>query len=160
MTRHLVVGIGNTLMQDDGLGPRCIEHLERTRKLPPSVTCLDVGTEATLLLEELHAGDDLILIDAMSGAPGQPPGTLVKLERNEIQNAPFGLALSPHSPNLAGLLAVADLLGVPPANVRLLGLVTQSCALGTQLTPALAKALPTLADAVLAAIGRQPRRAG
>ncbi|HEV2136726.1 MAG TPA: hydrogenase maturation protease [Terracidiphilus sp.] len=71
----LVLGLGNVLMGDEGIGVHVVRNLERL-PLPPNVECLDGGTGGFVLLEPLQAADRIILIDA--AADGNPPGTVTR----------------------------------------------------------------------------------
>ncbi len=73
--KTLVVGLGNILMGDEGVGVHAVRALER-HALPPGVECLDGGTGGFTLLEPLESADRIILIDA--AADGNPPGTVTR----------------------------------------------------------------------------------
>ena len=69
----LVLGLGNVLMGDEGIGVHIVQALEK-RTLPAGVECLDGGTGGFVLLEPLQNAGRVILIDA--AADGNPPGTV------------------------------------------------------------------------------------
>ena len=72
-----IIGIGNLLLGDEGVGVHVVRHLLEHCHLPESVDCLDGGTGSLVLLEPLQTADHIILVDAtMDGAP---PGTLRRL---------------------------------------------------------------------------------
>ena len=71
--RTLVLGLGNTLMGDEGVGVHVLRELEK-RALPPGVVCLDGGTGGFVLLEPLQSADRIVMIDA--AADGNPIGTI------------------------------------------------------------------------------------
>ncbi len=71
--KTLILGLGNVLMGDEGVGVHIVRALEK-RPLPPNVECLDGGTGGFVLLEPLQNADRIILIDA--AADGNPPGTV------------------------------------------------------------------------------------
>ena len=73
MKRITVLGIGNLLMQDDGVGVHVIRHLQE-RELPPEVKLIDGGTYSYDLLEFIIEADTCIVVDAMHG--GGEPGTI------------------------------------------------------------------------------------
>jgi hydrogenase maturation protease len=74
--RTLVLGLGNILMADEGIGIHVVNALEH-RALPDGVTCLDGGTGGFLLLEPLQSADRIILIDA--AADGHPIGAVTRV---------------------------------------------------------------------------------
>jgi len=74
-TKTLVLGLGNVIMGDEGVGVHVVRALER-QSLPTGVECLDGGTGGFILLEPLQNADRIILIDA--AADGNPPGTVTR----------------------------------------------------------------------------------
>ncbi len=73
--KTLVLGLGNVIMGDEGVGVHVVRGLEK-RKLPDGVECLDGGTGGFILLEPLEKADRIILIDA--AADGNPAGTVTR----------------------------------------------------------------------------------
>lgn len=73
--RTLVLGLGNVIMGDEGVGVHVVRALER-HKLPAGVECLDGGTGGFILLEPIESADRILLIDA--AADGNPPGTVTR----------------------------------------------------------------------------------
>jgi hydrogenase maturation protease len=74
--RTLVLGLGNTLMGDEGVGVHVLRELEK-RVLPEGVGCLDGGTGGFVLLEPLQSADRIVMIDA--AADGNPVGTITRI---------------------------------------------------------------------------------
>ena len=72
----LVLGLGNLLMQDEGIGVRVVEQLKRDYEFPPEVEVLDGGTAGMALFEHIVGRSHVIVIDAAK--TGREPGTLVK----------------------------------------------------------------------------------
>jgi hydrogenase maturation protease len=73
--KTLVLGLGNVIMGDEGVGVLVVRALEK-RALPPAVECLDGGTGGFILLEPLQSADSIVLIDAT--ADDKPPGTVTR----------------------------------------------------------------------------------
>jgi hydrogenase maturation protease len=73
--KTLVLGLGNVIMGDEGVGVHVVQALEK-HALPAGVECLDGGTGGFILLEPLQNADRIILIDA--AADGNPPGTVTR----------------------------------------------------------------------------------
>jgi hydrogenase maturation protease len=114
----LVMGLGNLLMSDDGLGSRVISELE-TRFAPRAgVILLDGGTLGLDLLPRLEGIDRLLIIDALQ--MGAEPGAVFRLEGEEVPRA-FANKLSVHQMGLQDLLAVAELQGHLPAELVVIG---------------------------------------
>jgi hydrogenase maturation protease len=143
--KTVVLGVGNVIMGDEGLGVRCAEWLET--RVPPNVVVIDGGTSTHELLGELENLDLLVIVDAVATA--NPPGTLVRLEGDRIPSA-FSNKLSPHQHGINDLLANLALLGRSPKRIVLFGVQPKTIALGMELTPEIAAVIPTLGQRVLA----------
>jgi hydrogenase maturation protease len=73
--KTLVLGLGNTIMGDEGVGVHVVRALAQ-HAVPPNVECLDGGTGGFILLEPLHQADRIVLIDAT--ADENPIGTVTR----------------------------------------------------------------------------------
>jgi hydrogenase maturation protease len=145
--KTVVLGIGNLIMQDEGVGVRVVEALERDHELPEGVTVLDGGTSSMEMLDELSHLDRLIVVDAINA--GKPPGTLLRLEGDEVPSF-FRTRLSPHQIGLPDVLASLEFMGAEPKEMVILGVQPQAMDLGMELTPVVAARVPELVDQVLA----------
>jgi len=154
--RTVVLGVGNLVMSDEGLGVRCVERLQVSGALPEEVGIIDGGTSTSELLGELEDLDLLVIVDAVAG--GGAPGSLVRLAGDRIPVA-FSNKLSPHQHGINDLLATLQFLGRAPRRVVVLGLVPGRIALGLELSPEIDAALPALAARVVAEVtGADPER--
>lgn len=145
--RLLVLGLGNPLCGDDGLGVAAVEELGRRYQAPPGALFLDGGTLGLSLLPFLEDAEEAILVDAVRD--DAPPGTLVRLSGAEVRPA-VESKLSVHQVGVADLVGAADLLGRLPRRLVLLGLVPASLELGVGLSPEVAPRLGALVEAVAA----------
>lgn len=145
--KTVVLGIGNLIMQDEGVGVRVVEALERDHAMPDGVTVIDGGTSAMEMLDELSHLDRLIVVDAINA--GKPPGTLVRLEGEDVPTF-FRTRLSPHQIGLPDVMASLEFLGAAPKNMVVLGVQPQTMELGMELTPVVAARVPDLVKQVLA----------
>lgn len=143
----LVLGIGNLIMTDDGVGVRVVQRLMGEYRFPEGVTVLDGGTLGLDLLMHLEGVERLLMVDAVE--TGGPPGTVVRLSGEEIPMA-LQTKLSPHQVGLQDLLAVAELQGNRPAEMVLWGVQPESVELGMELSPAVAAQFDQLVEKVLA----------
>lgn len=105
----LILGIGNTLMGDEGIGVHVARSLTE-EKLPPNVECLDGGTGSFHLLEPMQRADKVYLIDAT--IDGSEPGTVRRIEPRFSTDYPA--TLTAHDIGLKDLLDVLYLMGEPP----------------------------------------------
>jgi hydrogenase maturation protease len=104
MGSTLVLGIGNLVMSDDGIGVRVVQELATRYRFPADVGILDGGTLGLDLLPHLEGVERLLIVDAVTTDDG--PGCLVRLSGDEIPVV-FATKLSPHQMGLQDLLAVA-----------------------------------------------------
>ena len=82
LPRVVVIGLGNPIMGDDGLGLAVLEHLQTAYTFPPEIELVDGGTWGMNLLPVIEDADELILIDAINA--GALPGTFVRLEHHQL----------------------------------------------------------------------------
>jgi hydrogenase maturation protease len=143
----LLLGLGNPLMGDDGLGLAALERLERDWSLPSEVRLIDGGTLGLSLLPLLEAAGDVVILDAIDS--GGRPGDLVVLEREAL---PMSLAqgVSVHEDGLAQLLAVSDLRATLPERLVAIGLQPGRVAMGAPLSDEVERGLDGLVQAALA----------
>src|SRR5512143_3162034 len=80
--RILVLGVGNILLKDEGVGVRVIEQLQAEYLFSPNVRLMDGGTLGIRLLDDITGADHLIVVDAVRN--DQPPGTLYRLPAEEL----------------------------------------------------------------------------
>lgn len=128
----LVLGIGNLIMADDGVGVRVVQQLQQEYCFPQCVTVMDGGTLGLDLLPALEGITNLIVVDAVE--TGAPPGTVVRLAGEELPIA-LETKLSPHQMGLKDLLAVARLMGNEPEEMVLVGIQPGSIEMDEYLTP-------------------------
>lgn len=147
----LVLGLGNPLMGDDGLGLAALERLGAGWEIPPEVRLRDGGTSGLALLPDIEDAGRLVLLDAIEA--GQAPGALVVLERDELPRY-FAHKLSPHEVALREVLALAELRGRLPAELVAIGLQPGPLTLGPGLSPGLGAGLDSLLAAVVARLER------
>ena len=147
--KTVVLGIGNLIMQDEGVGVRVVEALQRDHSMPDGVTLIDGGTSAMEMLDELSDLDHLIVVDAINA--GKPPGTLLRIEGEDVPVF-FRTRLSPHQIGLPDVMASLEFLGAAPKKMVILGVQPQTMELGMELTPVVAAQVPALVKQVLAEI--------
>lgn len=143
--RIVVLGVGNILLTDEGIGVRAIEQLAERYQVPPEVELLDGGTSAMELLDDLANCDLLIIADCVRA--GKAPGTLLRLQDEEIP-ALFRTKLSPHQVGLPDVLATLVITHEAPTHTVLFGVEPESLATHMGLTPTVAATLPHLVDAL------------
>ncbi|GIW02257.1 HyaD/HybD family hydrogenase maturation endopeptidase [Roseiflexus sp.] len=147
MPAILVLGLGNIIMRDEGLGVRACERLTQRYRVPDSVTVLDGGTLGLDLLPYLEGIADLLILDAINA--GHPPGAIVRLENEQIPQI-LALKMSMHQVGLQELLAVMALRGHTPSRIVLLGMEPLLIEPGLDLSDPVLANLDRLVEAVAA----------
>ena len=147
----LVIGLGNPIMADDGLGVAALERLREGWTLPRSVRLVDGGTWGMNLLPLVEEASELLLLDAIDR--GAPVGELVVLEREEVPRF-LGLKLSPHQVDLREVLALAELRGSLPQKLVAMGLQPARVEMFSGLSPELECRMDRLLAAVIERLER------
>jgi hydrogenase maturation protease len=147
----LVLGLGNPLRGDDGIGPRVIEALNH-RGLPEGVTALDAGSGGLDLLQILEEWEQAVIIDAAD--IGREPGQFIRFTPNEARFVGSEDTTSLHNAGLAEVLALADAVGQPLPKLVIFGVQPGKIDWGEGLSPAVEATLPILVNAVLDEINK------
>lgn len=145
-TPLLVLGLGNVLLEDDGVGAAAVALLRDRYAAPGGAQVLDGGTLGLSLLPYLESAETVILVDAVKA--DAPPGSLVRLTGDEVAPA-VATRLSPHQVGVSDLLDGARWLGRYPGRVVLLGVVPASMDLAVGLSARVRPALPALVERVV-----------
>ena len=149
MSRTLVLGLGNVLRADDGLGSAVIGWLSR-RPLPPEVDLQDGGTPGLELVLTLADYPRVLIVDAaeLQRAPGQ----WARLTRQQVAPADAAVGLSLHHAGLAEALALGEELGTLPAELMIYGVQPARLDWAAGLSSAAQAAVPQVGQAVWEAI--------
>jgi hydrogenase maturation protease len=132
--RILVIGLGNLLLRDDGVG---VHAIRRLREAPhPRILLAEVGTAVLDSLHLLEWADKILAIDAM--AAGGKPGTVYSFGVPDV--ADRGLPTSLHELGLLSALRFLPRQKGPA--IQILGVEPESIEYGLELTPAVHQALP------------------
>lgn len=142
----LVLGLGNPLRADDGVGVRVAQHLAKGY-LPGDVELVDGGTRGLGLVSLLEGRQRVIVIDAAE--MGQAPGQFVRFALEEAWlPGEDEDHFSVHAAGLREALLLARALGILPQEVVLFGVQPAWVAWETGLSPQVEAALPSLVEAV------------
>ena len=147
----LVLGLGNTIMTDDGFGVKVVTTLSSRYHFQGSVQLLDGGTLGLDLLPYLEEIESLLIIDALDMR--DDPGKIFRLEGDEVPRA-FASKLSVHQMGLQDLLAVAELQGHVPRNLVVWGVQPECIEMSTELTATVAAAVEPVVVKVLEELQR------
>lgn len=149
--RRIVLGLGNTLNRDEGLGVHCLGPVRERLRDRPAVEVLDGGVLGLDLLPLVESCSHLVLLDAVDA--GRPPGTVIELEGGEIPLF-SRLKLSWHQVSFQEVLQFAAIRGRLPGHLYLVGAQPADISTGCGLSPAIAAVVPEIADRAVAVLGR------
>lgn len=140
-TPALVMGIGNLLWADEGLGVRCLEALHQRFDVPAGVELLDGGTQGLYLVNAVADAERLLVFDAVDY--GLPPGTLKVVRDDEVPRFHGVRKMSLHQTTFQEVLLLAAAMPTGgPTKVTLVGVqLGRIDDFGGSLSPAVAAAL-------------------
>jgi len=147
----LLVGLGNLIFGDEGVGVHAMRRLEADYAFAPALELVDGGTSGLDLLPLLHGRERLLLIDAL--ASDAPPGT-IRIIRNRAIRAALTEKVSLHHLGIADLLALAELVGCTPPEIVLIGIVPGRLEMQLGLSDRLRERLPAIIATALAVLGK------
>ena len=136
----LVLGVGNILLADDGVGPALVALVHQKYVSVREVECVDGGTQGMALLGYLAGRSTLIILDAFSN--GKAPGEITTLNKQEILAFGASRPTTAHEGNAGELLAAAHLLGELPERVFLVGVQPENIRTELGLSAKVSAALP------------------
>ncbi|AGL03458.1 hydrogenase maturation protease [Desulfoscipio gibsoniae] len=139
----LVLGLGNLIMSDDGLGVYAVNELKKQKWLP-GAAILEVGTSIINYLEEISHAQNIIVIDAISF--GYPPGKIYRFNFDDIDWP--SASLDAHGISLPAIIAMARVISRLPAKVIIYGIEPAFVLLGSKLSEPVNKSLPLLIEKV------------
>jgi hydrogenase maturation protease len=137
----VVIGVGNPLMGDDGLGIAAIAAIRERWDESEALSLVDGGTWGMNLLPLIESADRLLILDAIDR--GVAPGSLIAIEGDEIPRQ-LAVKVSPHQTDLREALALAELRGALPRMMVAMGIQPAHVALSTELSAVVAAGLPAL----------------
>ena len=152
MTETLVLGIGNTLLRDEGVGVRVVQSLRHRPALPEGVTLLDGGTLSFTLTETIQRHANLVVVDATQ--LDAPPGTVRCFEDEAMDEFLGNCKRSAHEVGLLDLMDIARLTDSLPRHRALVAIQPGSIDWGTEPTAEVGAAIPEAASRVEALLHR------
>jgi hydrogenase maturation protease len=149
----LVVGLGNLLMRDEGVGVHVVHRLRDAYRWGADVTLLDGGTAGIALLDDVSRADTLWCIDAakLDASAGE-----MRWLASEQLDTSLGSGVSMHQLNIADVLGYLELMGASPRQVEVLAIVPERIEPGLALSSRLEQAC----DRAAAAVAARARAAG
>ena len=135
----LVLGLGNMLLGDDGIGLELLSGLSEARQWGNEVEFVDGGTQGLMLLREISGRPAVLILDAVDRAA--KPGAVHVLWADDIATCAVPRSTTAHEGNAGELLAAATLLGESPGEVAVVGVQPERVATGIGLSETVKKGL-------------------
>ena len=152
MPTTYVLGLGNVLMSDDGIGPAVLRAFDEQYVVGPDVSVIDLGTPGLDLSPWFADAERVILIDTVKAT--LPPGSLRLSKKADLRGRTPSVRVSPHDPGVKETLLALEFAGRAPRDIELIGVVPAATTMGLELTPAVEAAIPAAVHAVVAALER------
>lgn len=143
--RVVVLGLGNLVRSDDGVGVHAALRLAKDPRLPSGVEVIDGGTQGLNLLPAIADASHIVVIDAVN--TGAAPGAIIRYDVAQLDALPGSPSV--HQIGFADLLEGLRWLGKSPQNMVLIGVQPDQTGWGADLSPAVQAALPALAEMVI-----------
>ena len=151
MKKIIVMGVGNYILSDEGVGIHVIRELEKMQ-WPENVEIYDCGTTGILSFHKFVEADILIAIDAITLK--EEPGTVRVYDKEDIMLSKVPMKISPHQIGFQETLFQAELHSHAPEVVTLIGVVPESYAAGTELSECIAEKLPEIVETTIKYINK------
>ena len=152
LTNTLILGIGNTLLSDEGAGIHALNLLQSLHPELPDLTFIDGGTLSFTLAAYIEDCDNLIVFDAAELKA--PPGTVRTMAGGEMDSFLGAARRSPHEVGLLDLFDIARLTESLPDNRALIGIQPASIEWGMSPTAEVTKALPAAVEQAVELLGQ------
>lgn len=143
----LILGVGNILLRDEGLGVHVVEKIIKEHPLPENVEVIDGGTLGLRLIPYLEGRDAVFIIDAVD--MGREPGELFRIESHGIDDIYNERKLSAHQIGLREVLALSRLQQILPQKVLLFGIQPKTVDIGLDLSEPVSSRLDELIKMLL-----------
>lgn len=142
--RRVIVGVGNLLLKDEGIGVHVVRALQELN-LPHDIQVIDGGTSPDLPYY-LKDVDKLIIIDAVKA--GGKPGVIYRLHPHDLNIESKGI-ISAHELGLGQSLKIMSLMGSEPKEIVIIGIEPKEIDWGTEVSAELQQKIPEIVNAVL-----------
>ncbi len=145
MGRKIVLGVGNLLLRDEGVGIHAVKALA-DYEFPPDVEVIDGATAGCDLLPLISGAERVVIVDALEG--GEPPGAVYRLTPQDFEQPASASTISLHEIGIIDVLRMLELMDgcIPP--VVIIGVEPGKIEVGLDLTPEVAASLPFVLELI------------
>jgi hydrogenase maturation protease len=141
----VILGVGNLLLSDEGVGVHVAHELMKMN-LPPEVKVVEGGTDGFGLLNIITEANRLIVIDAVKGDAA--PGSIYRFDIGEVRHCPSGFKTSIHQIGILEVLDLSELIGRTPYTT-IIGVEPKSLEMGMELSPEIKAKIPRVIELIL-----------
>jgi hydrogenase maturation protease len=141
--RKVVLGLGNLLNRDEGLGVQALKLLDAQLGQQTALELLDGGVLGLNLLMIVEECSHLLILDAVN--IGKPAGSVVELRKEQIPLY-AGVKLSQHQVTFQEVLGLANIRGYLPEHLHLVGIQPDDLSIGLELSPVVKRAMPEVVN--------------
>ena len=145
----VVLGVGNILLTDEGLGVHVVKELKENYNFTPEISLIDGGTMGMELLTYMRGMKRILLIDAING--GEAPGTVYEFPHRELEQY-FTEHISVHEVGMQDILRIRAIQENPLEDAIVIGVEPESLEIGFEPSAAVQQALPEVKDRVLSVL--------
>jgi hydrogenase maturation protease len=152
--RVIVLGVGNELLSDEGVGIHVVRELEKM-KIPHEIEILEGGTDGFGLIHIITEADRLIVVDSLKG--GSKPGTIYKFNIEDVPATPDLFKTSVHQIGILEVINLSSLIGKTP-ETTVIGVEPKSISTSMELSEEVEKKIPRVIELVLNEVGEYLQR--
>lgn len=144
--KTIVIGLGNILLRDEGVGVHAVNALRERYTFTPEVEVVDGGTLGLDLLHFFEGRDRVLIVDAVDFQ--KDAGHIASIDDGDIPSTLFA-KLSVHHIGLSDVLFASKLMGFTPSKIRLIGIQPQSLEVGLDLSECIRSKIQQVIDAII-----------
>jgi len=144
LQKIVILGIGNLLLSDEGVGVHVANELMKM-ELPPEVSVVEGGTDGFRLIDVITEADYLIVIDSVRGEAA--PGSIYRFDIDEVRNCPPGFKTSVHQIGILDVIDMSGLIGKKP-HTTIIGIEPKSLEMGMELSPEVKAKIPRIIELI------------
>lgn len=153
--KTVVLGVGNLLLSDEGIGVHVVNRLLKMA-LPPGVEVIEGGVDGLGLMSVVTTADRLIVIDAVKG--GGPPGSIYRFDPEDIKSYPVFSKVSMHEIGILEVIRLSKLVG-PIPKTTVIGIEPKSLNMGMELSPEIEAKVPKIIELIFDELKVRPFKA-
>jgi hydrogenase maturation protease len=147
----LVLGVGNLVLKDEGVGVHVVQRLQEMDDMPPNVDVVDGGTMGLDLLDDIEGRKKVVIVDTVRG--GGSPGTLYRMTVDDIEDMPKS-RVSLHDIDMTDVFKLADLFKIEKPEIVIIGVEPKDMeSASMELSPEIEAQIPKVIEMVKREVG-------